>query len=85
MRKIVRSTALIFVRLFGTTLRDQVDDSVLGRAFVIGFGGRIHLFGYEGVPLRPVCIAQDGVKYWRICLGFTKAATPDYPNIVNNK
>jgi hypothetical protein len=84
MKKNFRTFGLIIVKLLGSVIRDHEDQSILGRALIVSFRGRIHIFGYQGVPLRPVCVAQDGVKYWRICIGFTKAATPDYPNIVDN-
>ena len=69
------------VRLLGSTIRDAVDGSELGKALMVPWRGRVHLIGYEGVPLRMVCVPQNQIRYWRIELGFTKAQVPDYGRV----
>jgi hypothetical protein len=81
MKNLLRRVGLVFVQIFGSDIRDQDDGTVLGRALVVAFGGRVHLIGYNGLPLRPVSVAQNRVKYWRITIGFKKAEVPDYPNV----
>jgi hypothetical protein len=82
MKKLLRRIGLVAVQLCGTDIRDIDDGAVLGRALVLAFGGRVHLIGYNGLALRPVSVAQNRVKYWRITIGFKKAEVPDYPNEV---
>lgn len=82
MKKPLRRIGLVVVRLFGSDIHDLDDGAVLGRALVVAFGGRVHLVGYNGLPLRPASVAQNRVKYWRITIGFKKAEVPDYPNEV---
>jgi hypothetical protein len=82
MKNLLRRVGLVFVQIFGSDIRDQDDGTVLGRALVVAFGGRVHLIGYNGLPLRPVSVAQNRLKYWRITIGFKKAEVPDYPNEV---
>lgn len=81
MMKFLRSIGLCIVRVLGSDIRDEHDGAVLGRALLFSFCGRIHLIGYEGTPLRPVCVPQSRVKYWRITVGFTRALVPDEPRV----
>ncbi len=61
------------------TIRDVESGAVLGRAFVVAWGGRVHLLGFTGeVPLRPVAVPREKLGYWRVTLGFTAAREPDY-------
>ena len=82
MKNLLRRIGLVVVQLFGSDIRDLDDGTVLGRALVVAFGGRVHLIGYNGLPLRPVSVAQNRVKYWRITIGFKMAEVPDYLNQV---
>jgi hypothetical protein len=81
MKKFFRQIGMCLVRVFGSDIRDLEDGLVLGRAFLFSFGGRIHMIGYEGPPLRPACIPQSRIKYWRLTVGFTRAQAPDFPRI----
>lgn len=83
MKKLLRNIGMGIVRILGSDIRDANDGAVLGRALLFSFGGRMHLIGYEGIPLRPVCVPQSRVKYWRVTVGFTRAEVPDYPRIVS--
>ena len=81
MKKSIRKIGMCLIRLIGSDIRDAVDEAYLGRALLISWRGRVYLFGYEGPPLRPVCVPQSGIKYWRITLGFQKASVPDYERV----
>lgn len=81
MKRFVRTIGICFIRLIGSDIRDANDGSHLGRALFFSWKGNLHLVGYEGPPLRPVCLPQSRVKYWRITIGFTRAEVPDYPHI----
>jgi hypothetical protein len=81
MKRCVRHMGMFLVRLLGSDVRDEVDGELLGRAFMVCWRGRVHLIGYEGVPLRLVCVPQEKIRYWRITLGFTKAEVPDFGRV----
>jgi len=78
MKSCLRKICMGMVRLGGATIHDVHDGEVLGKAFIIPWAGRVHLIGYEGVPLRMVCIPQQRIRYWRITIGFAKAEVPDF-------
>lgn len=78
MKSYIRQWGLVVIRLLGSNIVDVVDGEILGKAILIPWRGRVHLMGYEGIPLRMVCIPQEKVRYWRITVGFTKAEVPDY-------
>ena len=81
MKRCVRNIGIFLIRLTGSDIRDANDGTRLGKDFIFNWRGRLHLVGYEGPPLRPVCVPQSRVKYWRIAIGFTRAEVPDYPHI----
>jgi len=65
---------------FGKRLVDEETGVLLGRAFVISWGGRILLIGYTGtVALRPVACRDPRLSYWKLTVGFSAAREPDYP------
>ncbi len=78
MRKWLRACGMGLIRLFGSRIHDVKDGEFLGTALMFPWGGRVHLLGYEGVPLRMVCLPQKKIRYWRVVVGFTKAEVPDY-------
>jgi hypothetical protein len=81
MKSLIRNCGMCIVRLFGSDVRDAVDGELLGRALIVPWRGIVHLIGYEGIPLRMVCVPQDRIRYWRVALGFTKAEVPDYGRV----
>lgn len=78
MKSYLRQLGMCVVRIMGTTILDVADGKELGKAIMVPWRGRVHLIGYEGVPLRVVCVPQNRVCYWRIELGFSRAEVPDY-------
>ena len=78
MKSRIRTLGMWLARLCGSRLVDVQDGEFLGYALMLNWRGRIHLLGYDGVPLRMVCVPQERIRYWRIELGFTKAAVPDF-------
>ena len=78
MKSAIRKMGMLLVRLFGSEIRDAMDGESLGKALVVAWSGKVHLIGYEGMPLRMSCVPQNRVRYWRIVMGFTKAEVPDY-------
>ncbi len=80
MKSFLRSMGMFIVRRIGSDLRDAVDGELLGKALIFPWNGSVHLIGYDGVPLRMVCLPQKRIRYWRIALGFTKAVVPDFEN-----
>jgi hypothetical protein len=81
MKKSIRKIGMCLIKVIGSDIRDEADGSHLGRALLFSWRGRVHLIGYEGPPLRPVCVPQSGIQYWRITLGFQRASVPDYERV----
>ena len=81
MKRCFRNIGIYLIRFIGSDIRDANDGALLGKAFIFSWQGNLHLVGYEGPPLRPVCLPQSRVKYWRITVGFTRAEVPNYPHI----
>ena len=81
MKRCVRNIGICMIRLLGSEIRDANDGALLGRAFIFSWRGKLHLIGYEGPPLRAVCVPQSRVKYWRITIGFTRAEVPNFSHI----
>ena len=79
MRKFFRSIGLFFARLFGTRITDYRTGRDLGKALIIGWGGKVHLIGLE-TAVRAVFLPQKRLTYWKQEIGFTTQPPPDYPN-----
>ncbi len=79
MRKFFRPVGLFFARLFGTRITDYQTGHDLGKALIIGWGGKIHLIGLE-IAVRAVFLPQKRLTYWKQEIGFTTQPPPDYPN-----
>ena len=79
MRKLFRSIGLFVARLFGTRLVDYQTGRDLGKAFIIGWRGKIHVIGLEQT-VRAVFLPQKRLTYWKQEIGFTTHPPPDYPN-----
>lgn len=82
MKKCIRKIGMCLIRVIGSEIHDAADGSHLGRALLISWRGRVYLIGYEGLPLRPVCVPQSGIQYWRMTIGFQRAIVPDYERLV---
>ena len=81
MKKSIRKIGMCLIMVIGSDIRDAADGAYLGRGLLLSWRGRVYLIGYEGPPLRPVCVPQSGINYWRITLGFQKASVPDFPRV----
>ncbi len=65
---------------FGSKIYDQESGRLLGKAFLVPWGGQIHIIGYEGIfPLRPVVLPTQRLDYWRQKIGFTGPHEPNFP------
>lgn len=80
MRQLFRAVGLFFARVFGTRLVDFQTGRDLGKAFVIGWRGKIHVIGLEQA-VRAVFLPQKRLTYWKQEIGFTTHPPPDYPNV----
>lgn len=79
MKQLVRDVGVSFVRRFGMKIRDHQSGRVLGRAFVVYWGGRIHIIGLEAA-VRPEFLPQQRLTYWKQELGFSVHPTVDFKN-----
>ena len=83
MRKLkawLRWLATPVIRCCGSRIHDAESGVELGRAWIVVWGGQVHLIGFTGgVPLVPVFLPEDRVRYWRRRIGFRVVPVPDYP------
>lgn len=80
MRDFVRSFANFWISRFGSPIRDEETNELLGRAIILVWRGKIHLLGLTSrAPITPVFRKQDRVRYWRQSVGFTRTPEPDFP------
>ena len=64
---------------FGRKIIDQETGCLLGRAFLVPWGGSILILGYTGmVPLRPIALATKRLDYWRLSIGFSGPRDSEY-------
>jgi hypothetical protein len=68
-------------RIFGAKIRDARNGDVLGRAFLIAWGGKLHLLGYVGPPVMPIFLGQKELSYSRQSLGFTRHPEVDFERV----
>src|SRR4051812_10843446 len=86
MRKLkmfVRALGLKVARLCGTRFVDLETGRELGRGFVFGWRGKIHIVGLEAA-VRPSFRAQKRLTYWKQEIGFTTHSTPDFPRVLES-
>jgi hypothetical protein len=79
MRKFFRSIGLFFARLFGTRIIDYQTGRDLGKALILGWGGKVRVIGLE-TAVRAVFLPQKRLTYWKQEIGFTTQPPPNYPN-----
>lgn len=80
LKMFVRSVGLKLARLLGTNLVDVRTGKPLGRAFIIGWRGRVHVIGLE-TAARAVFLPQARLTYWKQELGFATHPRPDFPRL----
>ena len=54
---------------------------IVGRAFMVSWGGKLHLLGYTGPPVVPVFLPQTQLSYSRQSLGFTTHPEPEFEHL----
>ena len=79
MRQLVRAIGLFFVRVFGTRLVDFQTGRDLGKAFIVGWRGKVHVVGLKQA-VRAVFLPQKRLTYWKQEIGFTTQPPPDFSN-----
>ena len=80
MCALLRQIGILYVRFFGSQIRDEESGEFLGRALILIWRGRIHLIGFTGAgPIKPVFCSQEKIRYWRQGIGFTRPVPPDFP------
>jgi hypothetical protein len=77
MRNLFRAIGLFVVRIFGTRLFDFQTGRDLGRAFIIGWRGKVHVIGLKQA-VRVVFLPQGRLTYWKQEIGFTTQPPPDF-------
>jgi hypothetical protein len=81
MRMFLRRLGLRLLRALGTTVVDQRTGEPVGRAFFIGWRGRVIAIGLENEPpLRPHFLPQERLTYWKQEIGFSSHPHPDFPH-----
>ncbi len=68
------------VDLLSSDIRDVESGERIGRALLIPWRGRILMVGkgMAGYSLLPKFRPQQRLTYWKVELGFTRHASPDY-------
>lgn len=84
LRLLIRSLGLRLARSLGTDLIDSATGRSLGRAFVIPWGGKIHVIGLEKA-IRPLFLPQKRLTYWKQELGFTVHPPVDFLRVDSKK
>jgi N-acetylglucosaminyldiphosphoundecaprenol N-acetyl-beta-D-mannosaminyltransferase len=78
----LRRLLLGAVDLIAREIRDIESGRPLGRALLIGRGGRFRVIGHEGLPpLIPRFLPQKRLTYWKQSIGFTTTPRPDFPRL----
>lgn len=70
-----------FARHLGAKIRDARNGQLLGRAFMVTWGGKLHLIGYTGPPVVPVFLSQESLSYSRQAMGFTRHPEVDFERL----
>lgn len=82
LRQLVRNCALAIIRRCGTTVVDQRTGERLGRAFFIGWRGRVIAIGLENEPpLQVTFLPQERLTFWKQEIGFASHPHPDFPQV----
>jgi hypothetical protein len=82
MRLLIRQLGLRLLRALGTEVVDQQTGEKLGRAFFIGWRGRVLAIGLENEPpLQPMFLPQKRLTYWKQEIGFSSRPHPDFPRV----
>lgn len=68
-------------RLAGSRIVDVRTGKIVGRAFMVSWGGKLHLLGYTGPPIVPVFLPQSHLSYSRQSLGFTTHPEPEFEHL----
>ncbi len=76
LRKTLRAAALGLFRTLGTEIRDERTGQPVGRAFIIGWGGRVQVLGLTAAVF-PVPRPQPRLTYWRQEFAFASHPLPD--------
>lgn len=78
-RLFLREIFLWTARKLGTEIIDARSGELLGRAFLLCWGGRLWIIGLER-PVYPLFLPQKRLTYWRQEMGFATHPEPDFPH-----
>ncbi len=81
LRTNLSKTLQFLARLIGSRIHDAQTGRLLGRAFLVSWGGKLHLLGYSGPPVIPVFLTQSALSYSRQSLGFTQHPEVDFERL----
>ena len=81
LKMLIRAAGLKLARTLGTNFTDAETGERLGKGFVLGWRGKIHVIGLE-TPVRPQFMPQKRLTYWKQEIGFTTHPRPDFPRTV---
>ena len=84
LKQSIRKILLWFVGLISKDIRDCITGEILGRGFLLGWGGAVWLIGYSGRPLIPRFLPQRRLTIWRQVMGFTSHPPPDFPSLAKD-
>ena len=84
MRKFLRGVLSSLVRILGCTLIDQRTGEKIGKGFLLGWRGKIHLLGFQGNDqVLPVFLPQERLNRWHQQIGFATHPGVDFARAVS--
>ncbi len=79
VRALLRQSGLWMLRCLGTELVDERTGLSLGRAFCLGWRGKLLIIGLgDNPPVRPFFRPQERLTFWKQELGFASHPPPEF-------
>lgn len=85
LKQSIRKCLLWCMGLLSKDIKDCMTGEMLGRGFLLAWGGSVWLIGYRGRPLIARFLPQGRLTYWRQYIGFTTTEQPDFPRLVDTR
>lgn len=81
MKNTIKNIGNKIIHLFGDSINDFETGELLGKCLLIVWCGKIHMIGYNGVPVRVFFLPHNNLRYWRCAIGFGKHKDVDFSRI----